>query len=481
MGFSIDPERAVGKQVRRIAAERLDDALDLLAAARGSDAAAAEAAVHDTRKRCKEVRGLARLVRPELGAQYAEFNASVRDAARQLSELRDAHVLAATLNTLAESAPGALGVGTPAQHDTVQIGSDPRIGQARALLAEARSQVDVWKIGNGFGSLAGGLRRTYRDGASAYAAAASDPSDTSVHEWRKAAKYLWYQVRLLEDAAPSVLGPLVDQLDALGEALGDDHDLAMLVARMEADPEHFGGAAGVARAVALARLRQDQLRHAAFRAGATIYAERPSDVVRRIERYWRITRRHGPERPVGGVAELTADDQPDEAKSPVPTGDSIERERKFVVTELPELPDRASRLQQGYLAIGDHVSVRVRRADPGGCTLTVKVGNGGGSRLELEWPIKPEQFAAAWPHTAGRRIDKHRYELPDGEHTIELDVFHGALDGLVVAEVEFHDEAAMAAYRPPSWFGLEVTDDPAYSNAALSLHGAPDQAPRPTA
>ena len=60
-----------------------------------------------------------------------------------------------------------------------------------------------------------------------------------------------------------------------------------------------------------------------------------------------------------------------------------------------------------------------------------------------------------------------------GDHVIELDVFGGTLDGLVIAEVEFDSTSAMDAFAPPAWFDREVTDDGAYTNASLALHGLP--------
>ena len=58
---------------------------------------------------------------------------------------------------------------------------------------------------------------------------------------------------------------------------------------------------------------------------------------------------------------------------------------------------------------------------------------------------------------------------------IELDVFSGAHDGLVLAEVEFESTEALEAFEPPEWFGPEVTDDGRYTNAGLALDGLPDR------
>lgn len=122
-----------------------------------------------------------------------------------------------------------------------------------------------------------------------------DPTDDRMHEWRKAVKNLWYQVRLLRDAAPSLLRPLGRRLDDLAEALGDDHDLAVLIQRLEDEPERFGGRKASTEAVRLARTAQEDLRIRAFRLGATVYAEPTTGFVARIETYWTNTVELGPE------------------------------------------------------------------------------------------------------------------------------------------------------------------------------------------
>jgi adenylate cyclase len=153
----------------------------------------------------------------------------------------------------------------------------------------------------------------------------------------------------------------------------------------------------------------------------------------------------------------------------------IEIERKFLVPDPPGDLDRhpSTAIEQGYLAIADDgTEVRIRRRG-GRATLTVK-GAGGRSRIEEELEIEEERFERLWPLTAGRRIEKTRYEIPAGDGlTIELDVYGGGLAGLVVAEVEFPSEGAADAFSAPAWLGPEVTDDPRYKNQRLAVEGAP--------
>jgi adenylate cyclase len=153
---------------------------------------------------------------------------------------------------------------------------------------------------------------------------------------------------------------------------------------------------------------------------------------------------------------------------------SLEIERKFLVTSLPEAMDRYphERIIQGYVVVGaDGSEVRLRRKGQK-YVETVKLGRGE-VRSELEIELTATQFDTLWEATSGRRIEKTRYEVPHAGRTVEVDVYHGELAGLVIAECEFASAEESRRFVPPGWFGREVTDDPEYKNQSLALHGRP--------
>ncbi len=159
------------------------------------------------------------------------------------------------------------------------------------------------------------------------------------------------------------------------------------------------------------------------------------------------------------------------------TPGGTEVERRFLVDRLPDDLESfpSDRLSQGYLAV-DPVGTQVRLRRRGYHTLlTIKSGRGL-ARAEEEFVIDGPRFERLWPATEGRRVEKTRYKLPlDGGLTLELDVFEGALEGLVMAEVEFDSVDAALAFTPPEWLRPEVTEDRRYENSRLALYGLPDR------
>lgn len=144
----------------------------------------------------------------------------------------------------------------------------------------------------------------------------------------------------------------------------------------------------------------------------------------------------------------------------------MEIERKFLVRQLPaDLDGYPSReLEQGYLSV--QPVVRVRR-DGGSYYLTCK-GKGKMAHEELEFPLTEESYLHLLTKADGRILRKTRTCIPFGPYTIELDRFHGELEGRMLAEVEFPTEEEAIRFTPPAWFGKDVTEDRRCHNAWLA-------------
>ena len=149
-----------------------------------------------------------------------------------------------------------------------------------------------------------------------------------------------------------------------------------------------------------------------------------------------------------------------------------EIERKFLVIGdyKPEV-FRSYRIAQGYLSSSPGRTVRVRvRDDQGFLTIKGPSFDGGLSRFEWEKEIPVGEAEELLALAESVVIDKTRHLIrnSDGIHTWEVDEFHGANSGLVMAEIELG--APDEAFDRPAWLGPEVTGDRRFYNSFLSHH-----------
>lgn len=149
----------------------------------------------------------------------------------------------------------------------------------------------------------------------------------------------------------------------------------------------------------------------------------------------------------------------------------MEIERKFLVHSLDFKEEAFAQhdIAQGYLNSNPERTVRIRVKGEKGF-LTIKgIGNESGvARLEWEQEIPLDDAKTLLQLCEKGAIEKTRYEVKSGKHIIEIDEFHGANEGLIIAEIELENENE--SIEKPNWLGAEVTGDERYYNAYLSLH-----------
>jgi CHAD domain-containing protein len=284
------------KEVQRLLYHHIDRALKAL---QGNQPLSA-AAVHGARKQLKRGRADLRLLRKALGSQtYAYENTALRDVARPLTAVRDARALMDTLDTLVEHS----GVQARALDlDRVRLALRDEYCEVRqrvldegntveileASLRAARTRAKRWPIGRrGWAVLGAGLKCVYRNGRDAFTAAQDDPSQERLHEWRKQVKYLWHQLQVLQPIQLGQLTALADQAHTLANALGDDHDLAILSHKFLEEPDRFPDRATMHTLSDLIARRRALLQEQAMTLGHRLYEEKPRIFVGRLREYWR--------------------------------------------------------------------------------------------------------------------------------------------------------------------------------------------------
>ena len=147
---------------------------------------------------------------------------------------------------------------------------------------------------------------------------------------------------------------------------------------------------------------------------------------------------------------------------------ATEIERKFLIrnTDWQQQAEKKVFVRQGFLSAVPERTVRVRTTGET-AFLTVKGKAAGATRPEFEYPIPPADADELLDLCEGVVIEKTRHYVRHGTHLWEIDVFHGANEGLIVAEIEL--ATTDESFELPDWAGSEITGDFRYQNASLAM------------
>jgi CHAD domain-containing protein len=270
MAYRLKFSDGVAQSLRKVARKQLEGAAEELAD--GDDPVEA---VHAARKRLKKSRSALRLARSGMPKrEFQAHNRALRDAGRALSGARDADVLVETVEQLGERYDVAFKLtrNRLAKQPRPELDPAKHADTLRGLAAGA----DRWAIEGDV--LVPSIRRTYARGRDAFRLADQEPTGEHLHEWRKRVKDLWYQQRLLQQAWPGVLKAEAAEAKTLSKLLGDDHDLAVLAERLDADGDPQDLRELIDR-------RRGELLESVRALGRRVYAEKPKAFARRMNHY----------------------------------------------------------------------------------------------------------------------------------------------------------------------------------------------------
>ena len=296
MAYRLRRTESTKKGLRRIATKALEGARVRM---RRSTPPSDEA-IHDARKRLKKARAIMQLIEADGGSGEAGCRKWFRTANRTLSTLRDADAMIGTLAKLRKRTPSLFSEHTFARlkrgfssHKKAAMdaadrdGAWPRVDKALRRLRRAAAR---WKPRHKrFGALARGIRSAHRRGRKALSVVRESGSAADFHQWRKAIKTLWYELRLIDRCGPRIRRDIA-ALDRAERAIGDDHNVVVLCAELSKN------AIG-AESIDLDRLRivanrhQRVLRKKALASARRIYARKSDAYARGIKRAWKAWRR----------------------------------------------------------------------------------------------------------------------------------------------------------------------------------------------
>ena len=147
----------------------------------------------------------------------------------------------------------------------------------------------------------------------------------------------------------------------------------------------------------------------------------------------------------------------------------IEKERKFKVKskKFISFSHKVINIKQGYLSKDNNLAVRVRISDKK-AYLCIKgpTCKSGISRFEVEKKISLIEGTKLLKLCLPRIIFKKRYLIEYKNQLLEVDVFEGFLEGLILAEIELNSKSQKIYL--PDWVGEEVTGVKTFYNSHLS-------------
>jgi CHAD domain-containing protein len=274
--------------VRRILLAEIDRAIAGLSRAELSDET-----VHEVRKDLKRARATLRLLRPAIGPRlYHRYNLKMRDAARPLTPVRDAMILLATLKELAKGARGSASFLSELRSELRDEHTRAReqlagaeIKHLRTLMSELRQSLQsLSEQLLDRRALREALQRSYRVGRKAFRRAQKTTSDEQLHEWRKQTKYYLHQLEVVALLEGDRFAKRRKRASRLSDRLGDDHDLAVLHARMLARAADAPSGSAVKDLLRTLARRRKRLQRKAARLGEQLYSKKPRRVGRKAAR-----------------------------------------------------------------------------------------------------------------------------------------------------------------------------------------------------
>ena len=297
MSYRLTPGRSLTADVRWIVDKQLVTAISKL---RSAGDHKSDEVVHEARRHVKKARALIRLVQSALGDAYYGSNRRLRVVNRMLAGIADGEAMVDTIVRLGQKYRDRLPRQTVAGLRAGLLERERRVGRkamldrllprVAELLRREERPVSTWTLNaTGFRAVSHGLERSVRRARQAERRADAHPTVERYHAWRRRAKDLWLQVRLLEGRCRDKLLPDERRLEALDGFLGEYHNVVLLERILV--NEGVASREDTARCLRLLRRYQAELRYRATTIGRAIAEEKPRHFVRRVHRYWHAANR----------------------------------------------------------------------------------------------------------------------------------------------------------------------------------------------
>ncbi|HKP45975.1 MAG TPA: CHAD domain-containing protein [Pyrinomonadaceae bacterium] len=287
MSYQLRDDESLGEALQRICRKQVQLALAFARGEKETD----DTPVHETRKHLKKARAALQLLKKEIGrGLFRKEDHCLRDVGRLISEIRDAEVRLQTVQQLQGLAGNQKHRKYRKLEEMLLIELENFVVafaewhvQAIPMLESMCKEIDSWPVEHfDRKQLLRAVQRSYKCGRQALADAKARGTTECFHEFRSAAKQLWYQLRIIRPINPVVLGNLGAEVRSLGSLLGRAHDLSFLGDRLRQEQNQSQFKRESHELLAVIEASVSDLQRGAADLAERFFAERPRDFGKRI-------------------------------------------------------------------------------------------------------------------------------------------------------------------------------------------------------
>ncbi|KPL52792.1 hypothetical protein ABB55_11690 [Prosthecomicrobium hirschii] len=283
MPFRLDPHEPFAAGLKRILMGEIAVARAAVAVPRAEQAAG----IHRARRALKRARSVLLVFRPLIGEDYRRRRDVLRDAADHLSAARDADAMVASAQKLDDRRPhdgAGVVIGRLSRAAEIAHAQRPDTGRVAALLRIAEADAASLPLAPAAGRLfVEALGETYRRGRADWRKAEEEGGEDVLHDWRKRVKHRWHLSLLVVGRTAVTSRSIVGDLDELGELLGDEHDLALLVRRLGKEADVSGSRKAARHLAEEAERRRRKLARRACELGAELYGDKTRHFLQKLD------------------------------------------------------------------------------------------------------------------------------------------------------------------------------------------------------
>jgi CHAD domain-containing protein len=297
-GYTLYKHELAINGIRRIIRWQLKYALDLLR----DESADKEKVVHELRKTLKRIRAVLRLVRVEIGEdQFKQYNLYLRDTARKIAPLRDVAVYKAMVKHIASRNPHTFDEPLKVllnDLDQEYMLLAKKYFEEEKILSVVQEDLEkmtdmpkkLWLFHKNFGLFYGGLLRVFERGRNQLQDTIRVPTMENFHDLRKRVKYLWHIHQVLKQSWPRMFNLISKSLEESSENLGLEHDLAILSRYILSKYEPEKALDQFTPLLQFIAGERENLQARILSSAYYLYAEKPVEFTRRMQKYWNISR-----------------------------------------------------------------------------------------------------------------------------------------------------------------------------------------------